>query len=443
MLQLRYSICILIFLPLQQLAQQDTLQLPFKISGLKKLSDEDFKNKKEGVYLTGLPNISSDPINGIGFGVQGSLFFTGKKTEPLFGFTPYKSLINLELFYTTNNQYNVQLDFDAPYIFNSPWRIRAEVVLGANPNLLYFGNTEKTLQPLQFYPDNDSSKQIVSNANYSDYENSLTGDRKHFNTYREQEFTVNANLERSFFEGKVRAILGYEFSNIRNTSPLNSNSLLIQEARAGKIKGLGTNLISFLHFGLIYDTRDLETDPSRGQVLEATNELSLKALGSQFDFNKTFAHYNSYLRVLPNTFKKVIFASRIAMGYTHGDAPFYQYRHQWSSYTHVEGLGGGSTLRGYKQARFLSRVMAFSNFELRCRLLQLDALKQHFALSAAPFFDAGAVWDRLNRLQHLENIRYSQGLGIRIAWNVNTILRFDYAISKEDRQFFFSIGNIF
>ena len=122
---------------------------------------------------------------------------------------------------------------------------------------------------------------------------------------------------------------------------------------------------------------------------------------------------------------------------------FYEYRHQWSSDEHVEGLGGGTTLRGYKQARFLSRVMAFSNIELRYRFADFDLLKQHVALSTVPFFDVGGIYDNLSRIGETKNIRYSEGLGLRIAWNVNTILRFDYSVSNEDHQFFFSIGNVF
>jgi hypothetical protein len=60
-----------------------------------------------------------------------------------------------------------------------------------------------------------------------------------------------------------------------------------------------------------------------------------------------------------------------------------------------------------------------------------------------PFFDIGGVWNDLSRLNHFENWRYSEVLGMRIAWNINTILRFDYAFSKEDHQFFFSLGHAF
>lgn len=285
-------------------------------------------------------------------------------------------------------------------------------------------------------------KPFVTNASFADYDKSLTGASRFFNNYLEKEFVIDIALERSFFEGRVRTLAGYEFANVSNT-PVNSNSQLQREYASGKIRGVGTNIITFVHLGLIYDTRDLETDPSRGTVAEVTDELSLQALGSQLNFNKVFFHYNFYQKLFPQIFKKLIFASRVALGYTQGNAPFYEYRHQWSSDEHVEGLGGGTTLRGYKESRFLSNIMAFSNFELRYRFAQLRSLKQHFAFSAVPFFDAGGVYDNFQRMSHTENIRFSEGLGLRIAWNVNTILRFDYSISKEDRQFFFSIGNIF
>jgi hypothetical protein len=437
-----HFIFIIFLIPLFGLSQKDSVSVPYHISQLKRLSEEDIKNKREGVYLTAIPDLSFDPINGFGAGVEGSVFFNGSRKDSMFAYSGYRSRLNLRAFYTTNNQYEIAADFDAPYIFNTAWRLRAEAVFEVNPNLLYFGNTEQTLKPLSYYRDNDSTQAPVQNASYSDYNTSLKGTTNLFNTYLEKEDVANVSIERSFLDGKARTLIGYEFSSVSNTS-LTNNSLLSRDFQAGKIKGYGTNLISFVHLGLIFDTRDLETDPSKGIVAEVTDELSLKALGSQLDFNKVFVHFNFYKKLFPSTFKKLVFASRLAMGYTQGDAPFYEYRHQWSSDEHVEGLGGGTTLRGYKQARFLARAMTFANFELRYRFVDFKALKQHFAMSATPFYDVGGIYDDLSHLGQTQNIRNSAGLGLRIAWNVNTILRFDYAVSKEDHQFFFSIGNIF
>ena len=349
----------------------------------------------------------------------------------------------MALFVTTKDQQEAKLGLDVPYILNTKWRLRAEAAYEVNPNLLYFGLTEQSLKPLSYYPGNNPQNSLVKDATYSSYEKNLVGNKSYYNTYTKREAVFNVSMERSFYEGRLRALVGYEIASVNLSTPLNDSSLLHKDALSKNISGFGNNIVSFAQVGLIYDTRDLETDPSKGSFAELTNELSLMALGSQYNFNKTFFHYNLYQPILPHVFKRLTFAGRIAMGYTQGDAPFYEYQDEWSSEGSIEGLGGGTTLRGYKQSRFLARVMEFSNFEFRWRFTQFNVLKQHLALSAVPFFDAGGVWDNLSRLGHLENLRYSEGLGLRIAWNVNTILRFDYAISQEDKQFFFSLGHAF
>jgi outer membrane protein assembly factor BamA len=87
--------------------------------------------------------------------------------------------------------------------------------------------------------------------------------------------------------------------------------------------------------------------------------------------------------------------------------------------------------------------MLFSNVELRYRIAQTKILKQHLAFSLVPFFDVGGVWNTLSRVSNLSDLRYSEGVGFRIAWNMNSIIRLDYAFSKEDRQFFLSLSHTF
>lgn len=421
----------------------DTLtQLPFVIATEKKLSEEDLANKKEGVYLTGAPDLSSDPINGFGYGGEGSLFFNGKKKDPFFSYTPYRARVDLVLFNTTRNQREFMLKMDVPYILNTKWRLRVEGGYEANPNMLYFGNTAQTLNGLSYYPGNDSSQVIQSNAQYSTYVKDLTGDNQFYNNYFKREGVVNLSMEHSFFEGRFRLLFGYEAALV-NFKPFEGNSLIQNEYQTNKIVGLQKGFVHIWQAGFIYDTRDLETDPSNGCFAELTNEISLKELGSLYDFNKTFVHFNIYKKIFPGIFKKLVVAGRTAIGYTALNAPFFEYQDEWSSEGSIEGLGGPNTLRGYKQSRFLARVMTFNNLELRYRFAQADFLKQHLAFSFVPFLDAGGVWDKISSLGNFNHYRVSEGLGFRIAWNVNTILRFDYAVSKEDAQFFFNLAHIF
>lgn len=432
-----------VFLFSQQSTSDSLKQkLPFAISNEKKLPADELAEKREGVYVTGIPDISYDPLNGLGYGGEAALFFNGKRSDPFFEFTPYRAQINIRAFNTTNSQRELIIGCDIPYIFNSKWRLRAEITYEINPNHLYFGNTEKSLDGLQYYPNNDSSLSPVKNVTFSQYQNGLTDDVKNYNKYTKQEALVNVSMERHFFDGKLRALIGYEYAQV-NFTPVGNISLLQNDFNSNKIVGVGKNNVTFLQSGFIYDTRNLETDPTNGIFAELLNELSLKALGSQYNFNKLFFHVNYYKSLFPKTFKRLVFAGRVGIGYTGGNAPFYEYQDQWSSEGSIEGLGGGTTLRGFKQSRFLGRVMQFNNLELRYKFAQCKILKQHLAFSAVPFFDAGAVWNDFNTINGLNNYRYSEGLGLRIAWNVNTILRFDYAVSKEDNQFFFQLGHCF
>lgn len=424
--------------------RKDSVRLPFAIASEKRLPDDELAEKKEGFYVTGVPDISSDPINGFGYGAEGSLFFNGKKSDPFFAYTPYRAEFSLALFNTTKSQREIKLGLDVPYIFNTKWRLRTEAAYETDPNLLYFGNTEKSLQSLSYFPGGDTTKTPVTEANYEDYNNSLAGKQTFFNTYTRTEAVLNVSAERSFYEGRLRTLIGYEIAGITISTPLNdSGSRLQLDQKAGKIRGVGKNIISLLQLGIIYDTRDLETDPSNGIFAEITQEVSRNALGSQYNFAKTFVHFNGYHSLFKKVFKRLVFCESIGAVVTQGNAPFFEYPDMWASEGDIDGMGGSKVLRGYKQGRFVAPVMDYADFELRYRFAQFNLWKQHFALGAVPFFDLAGVWDNINRMNHFENYRYSEGLGFRIAWNVNTILRFDYAVSKEDAQFFFQLGHTF
>ena len=76
----------------------DSTQLPFAIDAQKELPAEDLKDKKEGWYVTGIPDISSDPVNGFGYGGEGSVYFNGKRSDPFFKYTAYRTKIDFVLF---------------------------------------------------------------------------------------------------------------------------------------------------------------------------------------------------------------------------------------------------------------------------------------------------------------------------------------------------------
>src|SRR5690242_8026249 len=101
---LKYSLApLLILFSIATFGQQqkkDSVKLPFAIADEKKLSDEDLKDKKEGIYITGAPDFSSDPVNGFGYGGEGEIFFNCHRSDPFFSYTAYRAKLNFVLFNT-------------------------------------------------------------------------------------------------------------------------------------------------------------------------------------------------------------------------------------------------------------------------------------------------------------------------------------------------------
>ncbi|WP_221408196.1 DUF5982 domain-containing protein [Elizabethkingia miricola] len=50
----------------------------------KRMSDADLAKKREGTFVTGIPDISSDPVTGFGFGVRSNFIWNGKRDNELF-----------------------------------------------------------------------------------------------------------------------------------------------------------------------------------------------------------------------------------------------------------------------------------------------------------------------------------------------------------------------
>jgi hypothetical protein len=466
-------------------------ELPFPISEEKRLSPEDIANKKEGWYITGLPEPRIDPIKGLGIGTHISLFNNKDRSDPFFYYTPYRIRYLVGLRAATSGQYRGRLTVDMPFAFNTRWRLRGDMVYERDPNFQYYGLGTRSLGGLS-YVDKQTGK-VVTGARMSEYKKNLARTRPgrgpafgenparqytdvHYNEFEFRQFLAALAVERTFFEGRMRLLLGYEmlFANIspydgqevsnathaqtgESVPAIQGRTLLTEEylaARQGdensywarkNISGYTGGRIANFQTSLMWDTRDLEPDPSKGVFLEYAQEISLPALGSQFNFSKHLVQGMWYNQILPTVFRRMVFASRVGFGTVRGsNIPFTELLDQWSATVPggIRVLGGERSLRGYKEYRFTGMVYGWGNFELRTRLFDTRILNQHLAVSLVPFYDVGRVWDDLSEIR-LKNFRGAPGLGARIAWNQATILRFDYARSVEDAQLFFTLEHPF
>lgn len=432
------------------------------------MSDDDLAKKREGTFVTGIPDFSSDPVTGFGFGARTNIFWNGKRDNALFPYTPYLARLKANAAYYSSNARELVLSLDLPYYKGTRWRFKIDFKAQQNPANLYFGLTEATLGPLRLpstpadgpaygtYRDFDRARKTLRPG--ASGEPAFVTDALS-NRFRETEFMLNLKADYALGKGRWRIMGGYEIQHLSyatfegldtdaidpvtgaHTTAPNGTSLLRRDFEQGLISGLDGGWVSIIQTALIYDTRDFEPDPTRGVYFEIANEYAGKYIGSQFDFDKLFIQ-GRYYRQLPWG-PRTVLAGRVGIGSVFGkNAPFFEYQDQWSPEASVNALGGRHSLRGYRANRFLARSMWFTNIELRVRLAEIRAGRQHFAFGIAPFFDAGTVRDRWQDLS-FRDIKISGGGGLRIAWNQSTILSFDYGRSREDSLFFFGIGQAF
>lgn len=432
----------------------------------KRMSDADLEKKKEGTFITGIPDFSSDPVTGFGFGARTNIYWNGNRDNPLFPYTPYLMKLTANAAYYTSNARELILKLDVPYYKGTRWRFKVDFKAQQNPANLYFGLTESTLGQLRLPSDEnttfstyaafDRARKIVrpGGVGEADFVTDALSNR-----FRETEYMLNLKADYALGKGKWRIMGGYEIQHLsyatfegmeaeaidpitgQTTTAPNGISLLRRDFEDGLISGVDGGWVSIIQTALIFDTRDFEPDPTKGYYFEIANEYSSKYIGSQFDFDKLFIQGRAYQKIPVG--KRTVLAGRFGVGNIFGNnAPFFEFQDQWSPEGSINALGGRQSLRGYRANRFLARSMWFTNVELRVRLAETKLGKQRFAFGIAPFFDAGTVRDRWQDL-NFNNIKYSYGGGLRIAWNQSTILSFDYGHSKEDRLFYFGIGQGF
>ncbi len=466
-----------------QQADTNPVQLPFAISAQKRMPASELEDKKEGTFITGVPRLQFDPVRGFGAGGNVNLFINKDKNDPFFEYTPYRHRLNAEFFIFENGRVRYAVNYDAPYIFNSKWRLRADVVVWEDPEAQFWGIGRAAMNDGLSFRDkrNNSLRQFNRMRDYEAYlaqtEQGPDGryyTNVHFNNMIQRERLYNFLFERVALDGRLRLMLGYEalFNGFQSyngravNDVVNINGQTVDavhnETRVDQQLADGTferfrlagfnnnerlNFTSMFAWALIYDTRDFEPDPSKGVFLQYSHEYSAPWAGSHFNFNK-FLLQGQLVHTLVRWRggkSRLTFAGLAAFGHIFG--PRISFIEMWDLSSQAEAggilvMGGERSLRGFREARFVAPTAALINLELRSRLYDLRFLKQHLSLGLTPFFDMGSVWDKPSDLS-FSGWRAAPGLGGRIAWNQSTIVRLDYGHSREGGQFFFGFGQIF
>ncbi|RQW07633.1 hypothetical protein EH222_06840 [candidate division KSB1 bacterium] len=208
--------------------------------------------------------------------------------------------------------------------------------------------------------------------------------------------------------------------------------------------------ITTVKAGLIYDSRDVISDPGRGIWSEATLIASPRALGSEVDFIKLNLTHRQYITLWPQT---LVFAYRLGYQETlSGKTPFYYLPIIEPSEmlaSKSEGLGGAQFNRGIMRTRMIGEGMLYGNFEFRLKFWRFTVANQNIYLGTNLFLDAGRVVTPVDvdvsqvtatedQIAYFhpgaEKMHYSTGLGFKIAMNQNFIVSVDYGVALDEQD---------
>ncbi len=229
---------------------------------------------------------------------------------------------------------------------------------------------------------------------------------------------------------------------------------------------------SSIRLGLMYDSRNVENNPTRGIWAEVHGILAPKWLGTTDPYYKLSATMRQYIPLGP---EKLVFAYRLGYnGFLNKDVPWYM----MPFYTNIgpksdnDGYGGYRTVRGLLLNRVQAPHLGFYNLELRYRFVDFQLWKQNIAFCISGFTDGISVfkgYDLTNKNQatlavedpiknelydklidpnaKLHALHGSAGAGLRFIMNENFIVAFEYArcFNKQDGAgaFYMNIGFLF
>lgn len=239
--------------------------------------------------------------------------------------------------------------------------------------------------------DQDSPVQIVDDPSVSSFL---------YNFYRRQIRVVTGFRYPIGFVDNLYYAAGIAFYNIKiDTVRLdgieNQISLYELYCKTGLIKDNEKDggSVTQLRLGLIYDTRDNESDPAKGLYVEGTlaaaPDIIDKENYSYLTLTMILQHY------VPVYNDHLTFAYRLGVqSVLAGNIPFYAVSNLNTMFYKkmiTEVLGGITSIRGINRNSVIGAGVGWLNTELRYRALRFKFINQNWIIGCNLLFDAGMV----------------------------------------------------
>jgi hypothetical protein len=422
------------------------------------LSPADLARKNERGHVTAVPLAAYSVDFGFGGGGRAYYFWNGRRSDPRFAYTPYLHRIFLQVFATTGGLQYHWLDYDAPEIFETPYRIRSSLVIARNVAAGYYGHGDagRTLRfpgaPDRFakydaYTDALRRVDPATGEAYTKY-NSLDAIRPVF----------LGGVERSFFGKRLRVLGGIGLSYVRigdytgtrvdaideagaEVTAVQARTKLTEDCEAGLLVGCDGGRDNYLRVGISYDTRDFEPDPNRGVFADMELDAGTVALGGEYDYLKLLVAARGFWSPFPDH-ADLVLAGRVLVQAQSGGTPFFTMSVLPFTEDPRFGMGGHRTMRGFRQDRFVGHLDTLANAEIRWTFARTVVKRQKLAFIVAPFFDYGRAFGDAGDFT-LRGWLPSYGGAFRVSWNLSTLGTFEYGVSREGTGFYANFGHMF
>ena len=221
-------------------------------------------------------------------------------------------------------------------------------------------------------------------------------------------------------------------TNYRAESPLiYPGSKLAEDAAAGRVRGVHPMSLLTLAGGVIYDSRDNEYFPRTG----ALHQIGLRFVGGiPFDEDVRYGALGAMLAMYRSIGGPFVLAGRVVVDAQFGNVPFYDL-FTGEPFNQDQIIGGSAGVRGVPEGRYLGKIKAIGNVELRAMFFDFHILGQAFHLGGDLLFDTGRVWMDATFSSPEDGdgigLKWGAGGGLYLRWGQAAVFRVEAAYSPD------------
>jgi hypothetical protein len=368
-------------------------------------ADDDARNEDEGYWtFAAVPRLTINSDDGFGLGARGTAFWHRFHTKP------YKTALSFQAWITTRLVQHHYVKIDALDAFNlshagiGPLRLEGEAGYFQSLTQNYCGLgdrvecSESAATQLRFL-----SPYVATLARLRVAHDTATGARvEPFAGWRGTYYVPGSLFDARPYPGSVYA-------------------RAFPQGEPG--------FASVLQAGVIVDARDREPTPSHGYVLEMSARASSPLMGSAWDFRGVNATARLYSPVATVFGREITLAQRGIVDVLDGAPPVMELARVGGT-ADAYAYGGQDVGRGVRVQRFLGRIKAVVQEELRVDVVHVDLWGNDAGLVVAPFVDAGFVFvDARDVVDDRPRLLWGGGIALRASWNDAFVMRLDLAMS--------------